>query len=88
MDLGDRVASFRFVIRARDSKFTSVVDDVFASEGIPNPPHTGTSAPGERDHQAMDQHPPPRAARQNADPQRRHLQHALADYIEAFRKPS
>ena len=35
IDLSDRVASFKFVIRDHDSKVTSVVDDVFASEGIP-----------------------------------------------------
>lgn len=34
MDIGDRAASFKFLIRDRDSRFTSMFDEVFASEGI------------------------------------------------------
>jgi len=34
MDLDDRVAQVKFLIRDRDSKFTSMFDAVFTSEGI------------------------------------------------------
>jgi putative transposase len=43
MDLGDRTGAFRFLIRDRDAKFTTVFDEIFSSEGLTimmTPPQT------------------------------------------------
>jgi putative transposase len=34
MDLDERITSFHFLIRDRDTKFTAALDAIFASEGI------------------------------------------------------
>jgi hypothetical protein len=34
MDLGERAGQFRFLIRDRDTKYTTAYDEVFTSEGI------------------------------------------------------
>jgi transposase InsO family protein len=43
VDLGDKITSYRFLIRDRDTKFTGAFDEIFTSEGVQvvrTPPRT------------------------------------------------
>ena len=84
MNLGERVASFRFLIRDRDAKFTSVFDVVFASEGI-RILRTPVLAPRAN---AIAERWIGTVRREVLDRMlilnRRHLEHVLAEYVAHF----
>jgi transposase InsO family protein len=88
MDLGDRAASFRFLIRDRDTKFTSTFDAVFASEVI-RILRTPVRAPRAN---AIAERGIGTVRRELLDRilivNHRHLEHALAKYVAHFKPPS
>ena len=84
LDLADRAAAFRFLIRDRDTKFTRAFDDVWRSTGVqiicacrskrptPTPsPNAGTGPSAEK-------------ARPPIDRRRPHLAHVLRAYVEHY----
>ncbi|MDQ3825218.1 MAG: hypothetical protein M3325_05500 [Actinomycetota bacterium] len=81
LDLGNRAAESRFLIRDRDSKFTSVFDAVFASEGIRI--LRTQWYPGERDRR-MDRNCSPGTAGPVPILNRRHLTAMPAEYVAHF----
>jgi transposase InsO family protein len=84
MDLGDRAAQFTFLIRDRDTKFTDTFDTLFASEGI-RILRTPVRAPRAN---AIAERWIGTVRRELLDRMlilnRRHLDHALAEYIDHF----
>jgi transposase InsO family protein len=84
MDLRDRAAQFRFLIRDRDAKFTAVFDAVFASDAI-RILHAPVQAPSanaiaERWIGTVRRELPDRTLILN----RRHLEAVLTEYVAHF----
>ncbi|MBV9729193.1 MAG: transposase [Pseudonocardiales bacterium] len=84
MDLGDRAAEFTFLIRDRDTKFTTVFDTVFTSEAI-RILRTPVRAPRAN---AIAERWIGTVRRELLDRilivNRRHLEHVLAEYVAHF----
>ncbi|WP_405104130.1 hypothetical protein [Micromonospora sp. NBC_01412] len=59
MDLGDRVARFRFLNRDRDSKYIAPFDEVFTTQGHRDPANSAPGASGERVRAAVGSYGPP-----------------------------
>jgi putative transposase len=86
MDLGDRIGSFRFLIRDRDAKFISAFDQIFAGEGVktvkipPRAPRANCYA------EKMDTHSTSRVHRPDADLRRTHLRSVLGRYAGHYNR--
>jgi hypothetical protein len=69
MDMGERMAGVKFLVRDRAGQFTSSFDAVFTAEGVRilvSPPQ---APPSERDLRTDDRYPAPGGPRPAADAQ-------------------
>jgi putative transposase len=84
LDLGDRAAVFRFLIRDRDTKFTRAFDDVWGSTGVQiictpiRAPNANAVA------ETLGRDRPPRVPRPPMLVGRPHLVHVLRGYVEHY----
>jgi hypothetical protein len=83
IDLGDRIGSFRFLIRDRDAKFTSAFDTIFASEGV-EPVKTPPRTPCANCYAEMGTQRTSRVHRQVLIYDERHLRSVLGEYASHY----
>jgi hypothetical protein len=84
MDLGDRAADFRFLIRDRAGQFTESFDAVLASSGITAGEDPAPKSSRDRPCRKVRAHRPDRDHRPDAHLRRRHLRSVLAEYTRHY----
>ena len=86
MDLGDRIGSFRFLIRDHDAKFTAVFDAIFASGGVKTVKAPAADPEGELLRGKMDPHGTGRVHDRMLIYGERHLRSVLGQYADHYNR--